>query len=250
MKISLSASAVKQSDEAHMSHVGERREAKRISYICEVECEASGLNRLATRLNDLSLTGAFIDSMTCFSPGTVLKLRFCVKDFVIQTDAEVRYSMPQVGMGVRFKHLTPEHIAAMESLIEGKPRDSQEKTSPAEDPAKVSQLCESEMLVGNFAIVNMFDIIHLIENNHLGGRLAIKSPGAIGDIFFDDGQIIDAKTDSLSGTDALRRFLDVTEGSFEFTRSNTSQPRSIDSPSNMSLMLNLLRVKDEEAAVN
>lgn len=233
-----------------MSHVEERREAKRISYICEVECEASGLNRLTTRLNDLSLTGAFIDSMTCFSPGTVLKLRFCVKDFVIQADAEVRYSMPQVGMGVRFKNLKPEHIAAMESLIDGKPLESHETTSPMEDPAKVSPICESEMLVGNFAIVSMFDIIHLIENNHLAGKLAIKSPAASGDIFFDDGQIIDAKTDGLSGTDALRRFLDVTEGSFEFTRSNTSQPRSIDSPSNMSLMLNLLRVKDEETAIN
>ena len=248
MKISLNAS-VKQSDEAHMRHVGERREAKRVSYICEVECEASGLNRLATRLNDLSLTGAFIDSMTCFSPGTVLKLRFCVKDFVIQADAEVRYSMPQVGMGVRFKNLKPEHISAMESLIEGKPLESREN-SPADDPEKVSQLCESEMLVGNFAIVSMFDIIHIIENNHLGGKLAIKSPAAPGDIFFADGQIIDSKTDGLSGTDALRRFLDVTEGSFEFTRSNTDQPRAIDSQSNMSLMLNLLRVKDEEASIN
>src|SRR5437764_2694498 len=78
----------------------ERRVAKRISYICEVECDASGVSRIATRINDLSMTGAFIDSMTCFATGTILNLRFHVKNIRIETTAEVRYSMPQMGMGV------------------------------------------------------------------------------------------------------------------------------------------------------
>jgi hypothetical protein len=53
-----------------------------------------------------------------------------------------------------------------------------------------------------------------------------------------------------SGVDALKHFLDVTEGSFEFRRSSASYPRTIKAGSNMSLMLDLLRVKDEEAALN
>src|SRR5436190_23802844 len=99
----------------------DRREAKRISYICEVECDASGVSRLATRINDLSMTGAFIDSMTCFAVGTILNLTFHVKNVKIETTAEVRYSMAQQGMGVQFLDLKPDHVAALESLIEVKP---------------------------------------------------------------------------------------------------------------------------------
>ena len=85
-----------------MSYGKERRVAKRISYICEVQCEGSGISRLATRINDLSLTGAFIDSITCYPQGTILTLRFHIKDILIETTAEVRYSMQRMGMGLHF----------------------------------------------------------------------------------------------------------------------------------------------------
>ncbi len=99
----------------------DRRESKRITYICEVECETAGDNRITTRVNDISLTGLFIDSMTSFAVGRVLKLKFRVKDRLIETMGEVRYSMPQVGMGVRFISLNAEQRALIESLVEGKP---------------------------------------------------------------------------------------------------------------------------------
>src|SRR5262245_37812488 len=102
----------------------DRRESKRISYLCEVECEGLGVGRLATRINDLSTTGAFIDSMTCYAPGTTLRLRFHVRDILISTTAEVRYTIPQTGMGVRFLTLAPQEQEALASLIEGKPLSS------------------------------------------------------------------------------------------------------------------------------
>src|SRR5436305_10908610 len=92
----------------------ERREAKRISYICEVECEGAGINRLATRITDLSITGAFIDSMINYAPGTQLTLKFRVKDQPIETECEVRYSLRQMGMGVQFINMRPEHLALLE----------------------------------------------------------------------------------------------------------------------------------------
>ena len=58
----------------------DRRNSKRITYICEVECETAGAHRITTRINDISLTGMFIDSMTSFAVGAVLKLKFRVKD--------------------------------------------------------------------------------------------------------------------------------------------------------------------------
>ncbi len=234
-----------------MKYGKDRREAKRISYICEVECEGIGINRLATRITDLSTTGAFIDSMTCFTQGTVLKIRFRVKDIFIDTDCEVRYSMPQMGMGVRFLNLKPECAAVLEHFVEGKPLTlpAQVEELPVEvrQPEPVASKHDSGLL-GNFAIVSLFDIIQIIENNKLTGALAVRSPVASGEIHFNEGLIVGAKSGSDKGQDALVSFLDVTEGTFVFNGSETEYERTIHASSNMSLMLDLLRFKDEEAA--
>lgn len=232
------------------SNGNERREAKRISHVCEVECEGAGLNRLVTRINDLSITGAFIYSKTRYSPGTVLGLRFRIKNITIETSAEVRYSLPQKGVGVRFLDLKPDHLAALESLIEGKPLVPPPASS---EPHEVSEQKSSisktpDMLLGNFAVVSMFDVIQIIENNRLSGTLAVMSPAANGEIHFNDGRIAGAHSGSSTGTEALKSFLDVIDGSFEFRKSATHYPSTIHAPSNMSLMLDLLRVIDEETA--
>jgi hypothetical protein len=233
-----------------MSYGKDRREAKRISYICEVQCHGSGISRLATRINDLSLTGAFIDSISCYTSGTILRLRFHIKDVLIETTAEVRYSMPRIGMGVHFLDLQPDHVAALESLIDGKPLIL---ASPPSEHADANESSSNdsntaEMLLGNFAVVSMFDVIQIIENNRLGGALAVTSPTGNGEIHFNDGQIVGAYSGSSSGTEALKRFLDVIEGSFEFKRTSTPYPSTIHAPNNMSLLLDLLRVRDEETA--
>ncbi|MGA9772541.1 MAG: DUF4388 domain-containing protein [Blastocatellia bacterium] len=226
----------------------DRREAKRISYICEVECEGIGINRLATRITDLSTTGAFIDSMTCFTQGTILKIRFRVKEMFIDTDCEVRYSMPQMGMGVRFLSLKPEHIAVLEHFVEGKPLVlPEEPVVEAQEPEPVASKNDSGLL-GNFAIVSLFDIIQIIENNKLTGSLAVRSPAAGGEIHFNEGVIVGAKSGPNIGQEALVGFLDVTEGTFVFNGSEIEYERTIRASSNMGLMLDLLRVKDEEAA--
>ena len=230
-----------------MTQGKDRREAKRISYLCEVECEGDGIARTATRINDISMTGAFIDSMAVYSPRTKITLRFRVKDIPIETAAEVRYSIPQIGMGVQFLDLKPRHMAVLESLIEGKPLVLPPDSEP--DPYTV-QSNAPDLLRGNFAIVSMFDIIQMIENNKLGGALGVTSPAANGEILFNNGQIVGAQSGAAWGIDALKSFLDVTEGSFEFRRSDADHPRRIEATSNMSLMLDLLRVKDEEAAMS
>src|SRR5205085_10386245 len=147
----------------------ERREAKRISHICEVECEGAGINRMTTRITDLSTTGVFIDSMINYPPGTPLVLKFRVKDSLIETHGEVRYSLKQMGMGVRFVDLRPEHLALLEYFIEGKPLAAQAPAAPpVESPAEARPAASPQyMLTGNFAIVSLFDVIQIIENNHL-----------------------------------------------------------------------------------
>ena len=233
-----------------MNSAKDRRDAKRITYICEVECDGSGVSRLATRINDLSMTGAFIDTMTNFSPGTVLELRFHVKDVRIETTAEVRYCMPGMGMGVRFLDLKPEHAAALESLIEGRPFVPPVAAGAPSSNAKAEpSQPKVDLLLGNFAVVSLFDVIQIIENNRLQGALTVASHAANGEIHFNDGQIVGARAGFKKGSEALKDFLDVTEGAFEFKRSAGAYPVTIEAPSNMSLMLDLLRVRDEEAAM-
>ena len=47
----------------------------------------------------------------------MLKLNFRVRSAAITAMAEVRYSMPQVGMGIRFVDLSPEHGAAIAGVV-------------------------------------------------------------------------------------------------------------------------------------
>ena len=223
----------------------DRRESKRITYICEVECETAGANRLTTRINDISKTGVFIDSMSSFAVGAVVKLKFRVLNHLIETLGEVRYSMPQVGMGVRFINLTGEHVALLESLIDGKPLVMPQPVAVAEPQATTAN---EAVFSGNFAVVSLFDVIQMIENGHLTGALDVKLPGESGEIYFNDGRIVDAKSGSDSSITALNKFLGATEGRFHFNKSDAEYEPTIQSTSNMALLLDLLRAKDEEEA--
>jgi len=233
----------------------DRRAAKRVGHICEVECFGSGINRLATRITDLSTTGAFIDSMTCFAPGTILHLKFRVKDMAVETDCQVRYSMQQMGMGVQFIDLKPEYLAILEYFIDGKPLAPPPAPEPPPAPTPVPESIPApvaapaaSMLLGNFAVVSLFDVIQIVENNRLTGALVITSLAAKGEIHFTGGQIVGSQAGITRGQDALIMFLDVTEGTFVFNGADTDYPRTIQASSNMGLMLDLLRIKDEEAA--
>lgn len=232
-----------------MRYGKDRRDAKRVGYLCEVECEGDGV-RLASRINDLSVTGAFIDSMTSYAPGTILRLRFRIKDIPIVADCEVRYGMQQMGMGVRFLNLKPEYRAIIEHLTDGKPLPEPPADSPPPDAsqAQPEPSQDRNMLLGNFAVVSLFDVIQIIENNRLTGALVITSPAADGETYFNAGRIVGAKSGAVEGQKALMKFLDVAEGVFEFHKSESEYECTIRAASNMGLMLDLLRGKDEEAA--
>jgi hypothetical protein len=116
----------------HSSLYRESRRARRITFIGEVECSEEGSGSFVTRINDLSVTGAFIDSVISFPVGTRLGLKFRVGENLIETDAEVRYSLRQAGMGVRFIDLRQEYADVIECLIEGRPLPV---TGPLEMPA-------------------------------------------------------------------------------------------------------------------
>jgi hypothetical protein len=96
-----------------------KRSSPRVFNVVEVECFV--LDETATpvnaRMSDVSLTGAFLDSMSALRPGTKLALRFRVGHQDVRASAEVVHTMPQFGMGVRFLDLSPEGRAAITALV-------------------------------------------------------------------------------------------------------------------------------------
>jgi KaiC/GvpD/RAD55 family RecA-like ATPase len=95
----------------------EKRGAPRVPYISEVVCEGAG-TRLIARTSDLSVSGVFIHSKLCCEPGSILRLKFSVTSTEIETIGEVCYSIPQIGMGVRFLDLKPDYHTVISTLIE------------------------------------------------------------------------------------------------------------------------------------
>jgi hypothetical protein len=218
----------------------EKRTAKRISYICEVECIGEDIPCLKTRLNDMSTSGVFIDSMICFAVGSVLRLKFSINDVLIETTGEVRYCMPQIGMGVRFIDLSAEHREIIESLVEGR---------PVTGPLTLPPAAVSNVLAGNFAVVSLFDIIQMIDNSRLTGALLIRLPDVSGEIHFNEGHIAGAVAGELMGMAALNRFLGATEGAFEFKKSSQKFERTIETTNNTALLLDLLPAREEDEVI-
>ena len=95
----------------------EKRGAPRVPYISEVVCESDG-NRLTARTSDISASGVFIHSKLWCEAGSILTLNFAVSSTRIETAGEVCYSIPHIGMGIRFLDLKPEYLDAIERLIE------------------------------------------------------------------------------------------------------------------------------------
>jgi uncharacterized protein (TIGR02266 family) len=96
----------------------ERRGSIRVPYLCEVQCEGIDFGTLTTRINDLSTGGVFIDAETPFPVGSSFAFKFRVPDKEVRVTGEVRYTMPKIGMGVRFVDLGAEDLAAISSVVE------------------------------------------------------------------------------------------------------------------------------------
>ena len=99
----------------------DKRGNRRVSYPCEVECSGVGvgMSPLNPRISDLSVTGAFVDSMVTLPAGTKLRLKFSLPSLVVNVIGEVMHDMPQFGMGVRFLDLTPLQRVALEEVVAG-----------------------------------------------------------------------------------------------------------------------------------
>ncbi len=103
-----------------------------------------------------------------------------------------------------------------------------------------------KILSGSLADVNLFDIIQIVENNRLTGVLQVTSSSVSGEIHFDEGLVVGAKSGMDFGRKALSLFAGAADGIFEFEKTSEACDRTIQTTSNTALILDMLRLKDEE----
>jgi tetratricopeptide (TPR) repeat protein len=101
-------------------------------------------------------------------------------------------------------------------------------------------------LAGDLSSISVFDAIQVIENARLNGVLTLSGGGREGQVKFNDGRIVDAACSGESGDKAFQQVVEITSGTFEFQKTVEQFPVRIQALSNTNLILDTLRMLDEQ----
>ena len=112
-------------------------------------------------------------------------------------------------------------------------------------PQKVRTDCT---FAGNLAYVGIFDAVQVIENSKMTGLLVLKSDLYLASVSFNEGRIVDAECAGRSGARAFRDIIEIGNGTFEFSLSETEFPMVISVSSNTNFLLDVLTELDNERA--
>lgn len=102
-------------------------------------------------------------------------------------------------------------------------------------------------LAGDLSSISVFDAIQVIENARLNGVLTLSGGGGNeGQVKFNDGRIVDAACNRDTGDRAFQQVVEITSGTFEFQKTVEQFPVRIQALSNTNLILDTLRMLDEQ----
>ena len=101
-------------------------------------------------------------------------------------------------------------------------------------------------LAGDLSAISVFDAMQVIENARLNGVLTLTNDGRGSQVKFNDGRIVDASCDGENGDKGFQKLVEITSGTFEFQKSADQFPVRIQASSNTNLILDTLRVLDEQ----
>jgi tetratricopeptide (TPR) repeat protein len=101
-------------------------------------------------------------------------------------------------------------------------------------------------LAGDLSAVSVFDAMQVIENARLNGVLTLNGEAHEGQVKFNDGRIVDASCGGESGEKGFQRVVEITNGTFEFQKTAEQFPDRIQALSNTNLILDTLRLLDEQ----
>jgi tetratricopeptide (TPR) repeat protein len=101
-------------------------------------------------------------------------------------------------------------------------------------------------LAGDLSAVSVFDAMQVIENARLNGVLTLSGQKHGGQVKFNEGRIVDASCGADVGEQAFQKVVEINSGTFEFQKTSEQFPVRIEALSNTNLILDTLRLLDEQ----
>jgi len=96
----------------------ERRRHARYPFTATVEAvETKSQTRINGRTSDLSRGGCYVDTISSFPVGSIVKMRLTKEARSLEAQAEVVYSLTGMGMGVKFTDGDPEQLWNLEKWV-------------------------------------------------------------------------------------------------------------------------------------
>jgi hypothetical protein len=94
----------------------ERRRHLRFPFTASVEAtEPQSHAKLRGRTSDLGLGGCYVDTISPFAVGTVIKIRLTKENVTFEADAKVVFS--QIGMGITFISAEPQQLRIFQTWL-------------------------------------------------------------------------------------------------------------------------------------
>ena len=117
----------------------ERRRHGRHPFTATVEAvETNTQTRINGRTSDLSRGGCYVDTISSFPAGSIVKMRLTKETHSFEAMAEVVYSMVGMGMGMKFTYAEPEQLWTLEKWVG---EVSEEIVTEPEAPGPSQQSC-------------------------------------------------------------------------------------------------------------
>jgi hypothetical protein len=118
----------------------ERRVGLRYPFSAGAEiCDARSMARITGRCSDVGLGGCYVDTPSPLTIGAEVKIRIDHEGREFEAAAIVAYTHVQMGMGLAFTEIKPEHLRVLRSWIGNLSGDrSGEQALSAEESARKS----------------------------------------------------------------------------------------------------------------
>ena len=104
--------------EDRRGNFNDRRSHPRYAFTAAAEViDLKSHTRMNTRISDLGLEGAYVDTNSPFPLGTVVKIRITNASRTFETKATVVYSLANMGMGLSFAAPGPEQLWVLQKWL-------------------------------------------------------------------------------------------------------------------------------------
>jgi hypothetical protein len=107
----------------------EQRRTPRYTFIASAELiEEKTDVRIATRVSELSLNGCYLDMMNPFPQDTLVLVKVFAGDELFQAKSKIIYVQPNLGAGVAFLQIEPQHLAVLQHWLDQAEKDGQKRS--------------------------------------------------------------------------------------------------------------------------